>query len=113
MYPPAFPVLLHNSYVGGGHVLGLLPKMRRLNFGLGAETGEGYGTAFAASRQIGGIDRADSSPAGADIHTDSLTRDVSYERYRSVKVLLRKWCTTRVLIAQCVLMREGPYSVYQ
>ncbi len=64
-----------------------------------SQTGEGYGTAFTASRQIGGIDRTDSSPAGANVFTNSLTGDFSLERCRRDEVLLREWCTTRVLIA--------------
>lgn len=79
-------------------LFGLLPKITRLNFGLGAETGEGYGTAFAASRQIGGIDCANNNSAGANVLTDSLSRYISVERCRPYEVLLRQWHPTRVLI---------------
>ncbi len=80
-------------------MFGLVVKNGAARLQFGSRTGEGYGTAFTGSRQIGGINRADSGPAGANVFTNSLARDISLERCRRDEVLLREWCTTRVLIA--------------
>ncbi len=76
--------------LGGRAMFRLVAKNEAAKLQCGSRTGEGYGTAFTGSRQIGGIDRTDSSPAGANVSPDSLTRDIFLERCRRDEVLLRE-----------------------